>query len=238
MGWGGVHFTTGQPDQNSNTFGHQMSLLGGRVRLTFCEIASQPASQPASQLQLAINQPCAKMSTCQTLGWSHSWQWEDWDQTTLDPSAGSQHSQWFPLEEWPTWPRSGRWHKWALQPLYIPLTLFTGTIYSFVSMSPNPPFSCTKCKRNAIKTIFCPGQFMHIIPPSIWCITTQRNYFLWNIFIIINRKCYGEKTKVQLTQSLMKCQPDPKPHLGGIHLTKGQHTWSSNTLCHKMSLPE
>ena len=43
------------------------------------------------------------------------------------------------------------------------------------------------------------------------------------------------KTKVSLTCSLTKCQPDPKPHPGGLHLTRGQPNQSSNTLGHKLS---
>ena len=67
----------------------------GRVRLTFCSISSQPASQLAS-CNWTANQPCDKISTCQTLGWSDGGR-RTGSLTTFSPSPGSQHSHWFPL---------------------------------------------------------------------------------------------------------------------------------------------
>ena len=50
-----------------------------------------------------------------------------------------------------------------------------------------------------IWTIFCPDQFTHILPPSIWCITTPRYYCQRTAFILTNQKCYGKSlTKVNL----------------------------------------
>ena len=77
---------------------------------------------------------------------------------------------------------------------------------------------------------------MHILLPSIWCVTTPRYYFCGATFIITNRKCYGKKPKVSLTWSLTKCEIDQSLILG-VHLTRGQPDWSSNPLVHKMSLP-
>ena len=111
----GVHLTKGQPT-HSITLGNEMSLLGGtsgpcnqshhthwkqdvsvwgKVRLTFCSIGSQPASQLARCNWPAI-QPCDKISTCQILGWSDGGR-RTGSLTTLGLSTGSQHSHWFPL---------------------------------------------------------------------------------------------------------------------------------------------
>ena len=115
----GVHLTIGQSDQSSNTFSHQMSLLG-RVRLTFCEIASQPAS-----CNWPANQPCA-VSTCQTLGWLHSWWWENWGPDHIGPQARVPALPLDPLAGWPTWPRPDKWHKWALEPIIYCLHYLQG----------------------------------------------------------------------------------------------------------------
>ena len=63
-------------DQCRHTQGHQMSLHGGWVRLTFCVLGSQPACQLTS-CNWPANQPCDKISTCQALGWSDMWWQED-----------------------------------------------------------------------------------------------------------------------------------------------------------------
>ena len=44
----GVHLPTGQPDQSSNTLGHQMPLLGGQIDILW---DSWSASQPTSHVQ-------------------------------------------------------------------------------------------------------------------------------------------------------------------------------------------
>ena len=113
----GVGWTEGQPVHSSNKLGHKMSLLGDgnlvyvtkvvtcmttkivfaweRVRLTFCLIGSQPASQLTS-CNWPANQLCDKISICQALGWSDGGRGIG-SLTTLGPSPGSQHSHWFPL---------------------------------------------------------------------------------------------------------------------------------------------
>ena len=85
---------SGLCDQGHHMHDHKMSLTG-QVRLTFCLIDSQPASQLASYNWTA-NQPCDKISTCQALGWSDSCRRTE-SLTTSGPSPGSQHSHWFPL---------------------------------------------------------------------------------------------------------------------------------------------
>ena len=59
----------------------------GRVRLTFCLIGSQPASQLAN-CNWSANQPCDKISTSQALGWSDSWWQKTGGLTTLAPVQG------------------------------------------------------------------------------------------------------------------------------------------------------
>ena len=61
--------------------------------------------------------------------------------------------------------------------LYIPLALLSGMVCSFVSTWPNH-ISIHQIYRHAIRTIFSPDQFTHVLPPSIWCITTPRFYLL------------------------------------------------------------
>ena len=86
-----------------------MSLSGGRVRLKFCVIGSQPASQlasfnwPASQpasLPASIGQPTSHVTRYQPVrlwvGQIFGGRWTG-SPTTLGPSPGSQHSNWFPL---------------------------------------------------------------------------------------------------------------------------------------------
>ena len=88
--------------------------MGGRVRLTFCVIESQPASQLANY-NWPANHPCDKISTCQALGWSDIWWQEDRDPDHTGPLSRVQALPLVPLREWPTWPRPGKWYKWALQ---------------------------------------------------------------------------------------------------------------------------
>ena len=40
--------------------------------------------------------------------------------------------------------------------------------------------------------MFSPDQFMHILPPSFWHITTARYYFHETTFLTRNQKCYGK----------------------------------------------
>ena len=112
----------------SNTLGHKMSLSGRRVRLNIL-LARQPASLPS-----AFGQPTSNVKKCQPdrlqvgqiVGGGRTG-----GPTTWAPGPGYQHSHWFPLGEWPTWPRPGKWQKWALQPLYIPFTLLSGDCLQF-----------------------------------------------------------------------------------------------------------
>ena len=139
-----VHLTTGLCDHSSHILGSKMSLPQSRVRLTFCTIGSQPKSQLAS-CNWPANQPCDKIPTCLIAGWSDSWWQEDRGLITLGPCAGSQHSHWFPLEEWPTWPRPGKWHKWALQPIICHWHYFQGS-FAVVYVHHLITFSCMKCR--------------------------------------------------------------------------------------------
>ena len=107
----GVHLTTGLCDHSSHTHGNRVSLPGeGQVDILFHR---QSASQPS-----AIGQPTSHVTAYQPV---RLWVGQIFggrrtgSPTTLGPSPGSQHSHWFPWE-WLTWPRPGKWHKWALQP--------------------------------------------------------------------------------------------------------------------------
>ena len=79
-------------------------------------LGSQPANQLASCNRPA-NQPCHKISTCQALGWSDMWWQEDWKPDHIGPQSRVPALPPVPLGEWPTWPKPGKWHKWALQPV-------------------------------------------------------------------------------------------------------------------------
>ena len=73
-----------------------VSLVREGVRLTFCLIGSQPASQLAS-CNWPANQPCDEISTCQALCWSDIWWQENRDPNHIGPQSSVQHSYWFPL---------------------------------------------------------------------------------------------------------------------------------------------
>ena len=111
--------------QNINLSGFRLVryLVTGRVRLTFCLIGSQPASQLAN-CNWPTNQPCDNISTCQALGWSDIWWQEDREPNHIGPQSRAPALPLVPLGEWPTWPRPGKWHKWALQLLYAFGTTF------------------------------------------------------------------------------------------------------------------
>ena len=91
-----------------------MSLHGGLVRLTFCVLGSQPTSQLASCNWLG-NQACDKISICEALGWSDMWLQVDWEPDHIWPQSKVLALPLVPLGEWPTWPKPGKWYKWALQ---------------------------------------------------------------------------------------------------------------------------
>ena len=137
--------------------GHEMSLLGeggyiwsmwpksshtwsqavsawGRVRLKFCSIGSQPASQLAS-CNWSANKPYDKISTCQALGWSDGGR-RTGSPTTLGPSPGSQHYHWFPLgSDLPDQGQASDTNE-LCSPLYT-IGTTSGTVCSFVPTSHN-----------------------------------------------------------------------------------------------------
>ena len=271
-------------------------------------------SQPAN-CNWPANQPCAKMLTFQTSGWSHCWWWENWVPNHIGPQSRVPALPLDPLGEWCTWPRPGKWQKWALLPviyhwhylrgpfavLYLhylitysctqcremlkmhtyiaalevcghficrmlfitslagllhptlvwrfleatnipmqvgaftcvpsnsvalPVLIYTWVGWSLVnlkqgSVQPKLPqfwfwvslkthnlshmsqelYHCVTeawLDTKAVKTIFCLDQFMHILPQSIWYITTTWYYFLGTTFIITNGKCYGKNQKSEV----------------------------------------
>ena len=70
--------------------------------------------------------------------------------TTLGPSPGSQHSHWFPLGEWPTSPRPGRWHKWALQP-FIYHWYYLQWPFAVLYLHNLITYSCTKYREMLLR---------------------------------------------------------------------------------------
>ena len=106
-------------DVNLSGFGFVRYVVAGRVRLTFCVIGGQPASQLAS-CNWPANQPCDKISTCQALGWSDILWQVDQEPDHIGPQFRVPALPLVPLGEWPTWPRPGKWQKGVLQPfIYI-----------------------------------------------------------------------------------------------------------------------
>ena len=137
------HVTTGLCDQCSHTHGHQMSMHGGRFRLTFCLLGSQPASQLAS-LPAAIVQPASHVARYQPV---RLWVGHicggrrTRSPNTLGPSPGSQHSHWFPLgSDLAGQGQARKVTQMSSAACYIPLALCLVTICSFVSMLPNHIF--------------------------------------------------------------------------------------------------
>ena len=163
-----------------------MSLPGeGQVDIL---LDRQPASYnwPANQL-------CEKMSTCQTLGWSHSWWWEDWGTNHIGAQSRIPAIPLVPFVVVTYLTKARQVTQMSSAALDIPLALLSGAVCSFVLMWPNHIF-LHQMYRNAIRNIFPPGQFTHILPPSILCFTTPRYYFLGTTVIITNQKCYGKKS--------------------------------------------
>ena len=139
-----VHLTTGLYDQCSHTHDHQMSLHGGWVSLTFCVLGSQPASQLAS-CNWPGNQPCNKILIWQALGWSDMWWQEDWEPDHIGPQSRVPALPLVPLGEWPTWPKPGKWHKWALQPV-IYLWYYTEQLFAVLYLCHLIAYSCIHCR--------------------------------------------------------------------------------------------
>ena len=113
--------------------------------------------------------------------------------TTLGPHSGSEPSHWFPLGEWPTWPRRGKWHKWDLQSLIYHWHYLQGT-FAVLYQCDLITYSCTKHRTILSRLFSVQTNLLISFPHQFWCITTQRYHFLGTTFIIINRKCYGKKT--------------------------------------------
>ena len=128
--------TSGLCDQGHHTHGHKMSLPGWRVRLTFCLIGSQPASLPA-----AIGQPTSHVTNYQPV--------RLWVGQMVAGGQGTQ-PHWAPVQG-PSTPTGSPWgltylnKAWQVTQMssaahYIPLALLSGTICSFLPMSPNHIF--------------------------------------------------------------------------------------------------
>ena len=87
------------------------------------------------------------------------------DLTTLGPSSGYQHSQWFP------WGvtyliKTRQVTQMGYASLYKHLALLTVTLYSCVSMWPKHTF-LHQMYRNPIRTISTPDQFTHMLPSAV-----------------------------------------------------------------------
>ena len=123
------------------------------------------------------NKPCDKMSTCQTSGWSHHWWWENLGPDHIGSQSRVPTLPLVPLGGVTYLTNARQVTQMSSAALYIPLALLSGTVWSFVSTWPYHIF-LHQMYRNAIRTIFSPDQFTHILLPSIWCITTLRYYFL------------------------------------------------------------
>ena len=76
--------------------------------------------------------------------------------------------------------------------LYKDLALLAVTIYSYVHMSPQHIF-LHQIYRNAMRTISTPDQFTHMLPSTVYCITTPRYYFQGTKCIITDSKYNGKK---------------------------------------------
>ena len=125
----------------------------------------------------SASQPCDKMSTNQTSGWSYSWWEENWGPDHIGPQSKIPALPLVPLGGVTYLTKARQVTQMSSAALYIPLAILSGTFCSFVSTWPNHIF-LHQMYRNAIRTVFSPGQFTHILPPSIWYITTPRCYFL------------------------------------------------------------
>ena len=151
--------------QSSITLGHKMSLPGGtsdprstrpkgdvvshlatrclclgRIRLTCCLIASQPAScnWPASH-------QCAQISNCQTSGWSHSWWRENWGPNHIGPWSRVPVLLLVPLVGVAYLTKARQVKKWAQQP-FIYLWHYLQGLFAVLYLHHLITYSCTKCR--------------------------------------------------------------------------------------------
>ena len=105
---------------------------------------------------------------------------ENWWPNHIEPQSRVPALPLVPLVEWPIWPRLGKRHKWTPQHFIYLWHYFWGWfavlyLYDLITF-------LHQVYRNATRTICSPGQFTHILPPSIWCITTPRYYFLGHVY--------------------------------------------------------
>ena len=114
------------------------------IMLTFWLIGSQPASQLAS-CNWPANQACDMMLTCQALGWSDIWWQVDQEHDHIGPQSRVPALPLVPLGEWPTWPRPGKWHKWALQP-FIYIWHYIKWWFAVLYLCCLITYSCTQCR--------------------------------------------------------------------------------------------
>ena len=131
----GKHLTSGQPDQSSNILGHKMYLLWGQVNIL---LASQPTSLPA-----ATGQTTSHVEKFQPV---RLWigQIDDGRRTGSPTTFGPQ----FRVPALPLLPLWGVTYltkarqvtEMTSAALYVPLSLLSHTVYSFVSMWPNHIF--------------------------------------------------------------------------------------------------
>ena len=128
----GIHLTTGQTDQSSNTLDHQMSVPR-EVQVDIL-LDSQSASQPVT-----VGQPTSHVQKCQPVWAGHIVGVRRTGcLTTLGPSPESQLSHWFPLGI--DLPKAREVIQMISSALYIPFAILTGIVYSFVSTSHNHIF--------------------------------------------------------------------------------------------------
>ena len=161
-------------------------IFGSREgQLEYCLIGSQPAS-----LWAATGQPCGKISTCQALGWSDIWWQEDRESNHIGPQSRVPALQLVPLGEWPTWPRAGKWHKWALQPV-IYLWHYIWGSFAVLYLCCLIIYSCMQCKEmfyrlSSLQTNLHIS-FHHQSDVLLHQVLLLRNYFY-------HQKCYEKKS--------------------------------------------
>ena len=155
---------------------------------------SQSTSQPVS-CNWPANQPCAKMSTCQTSGWSHCWWWDSWEPDHIGPQSRVPALPLIPLGEWPTWPRPDKWHKWALQPVIYHWHYLQG-LFAVLYLHHLITYSCTKC-REMLSGLFSVQTNVCISFHHQSGVLLHQGTTLWNYFYNYKSEMLWEKTKGQ-----------------------------------------
>ena len=112
-------------------------LCLGRVRLKFCSIGSQPPSQLqlASQPAMWQNINLSGFRLVRQLVAGRWGTWPHWVPAFLL----------VPLGEWPTWPKPGKWHKWALQPILYLWHYIQGP-FAVLYLHHLITYSCMQCR--------------------------------------------------------------------------------------------